>query len=168
MEPDNLPALAQRIGGDLPNVLRWEQHALLPRQVQYAISAIVRGNPDLNTVTRVDMIAELVSFHGEHIDREIEELLAEHGAELVYLSVDWLYEDGWRDRSGGNRDDLRLAVQMIDRLQAAGVDASTTEAINVVVVSLGGFEEARQMDTTDIIDALAPTRSGRGGAEEGR
>lgn len=168
MEPDNLPALAQRIGGDLPNVLRWEQHALLPRQMQYAISAIVRGNPGLNTVTRVDMLAEMASFHGEHIDREIEELLAEHGAELVHLSVDWLYEHGWRDRSGGDRDDLRSAVQVIDRLQAAGVDASTTEALDVVVVSLGGFEEARQMDITDMVDALAARRWGRGSAEEGR
>ncbi len=168
MEPDNLPALAQRIGGDLPNVLRWEQHALLPRQVQYAISAIVRGNPDLNTETRVDMLAEMASFHGEHIDREIEELLAEHGAELVHLSVDWLYEHGRRDRSGGDRKDLRSAVQMIDRLQAAGVDVPSTESIDVVVISLGGFEEASQMDVTEMIDALAPTRQGRGREEEGR
>jgi hypothetical protein len=57
---------------------------------------------------------------------------------------------------------------MIDRLQAAGVDVPSTESIDVVVISLGGFEEASQMDVTEMIDALAPTRQGRGREEEGR
>jgi len=150
----NLPAVAEAIGGNLPVVLKWEQHALLPRTVQYAIARIVKANPQLNTEERVDMLADMASYHSEEIDLEVAELVEEFGAEMVYHAVDWLYEDGRRNREGGSRSDLRKAVAILANLAIVGVDVSHIQHVDQMVRMLGGLSEAASMNADEMAYAI--------------
>jgi hypothetical protein len=101
----NLPLAVIEQGGAVVEVLSWNQHADLSTETQYEIGHAVGRYDWLNTVERVDMLADIASFFGEPLDRLFIELVALYGAvERVYFALEALYELGERSRKGSRRN----------------------------------------------------------------
>lgn len=162
----NLPVRVAREGGAIVEVLGWEQHLVLSPQQQYAIGVLVALNPLLNTEARIDMLADMAGFHGEQLDREVIDLIAEYGAETVYIAIDYLYEVARRDRRGDARErnevkcersELAKTAELIGVLERLGYE-TTPAVIEHLVRRLGGLNDAWEMSEQDIEQTLAGTR----------
>jgi hypothetical protein len=92
----NLPVQVTAIGGALVEVLRWDQYQKLGVESQAALVELVKRYPDLNTENRVDLVVDLMVFHGETLNQTLREFVGTYSAELVYLAIDTLYEAGVR------------------------------------------------------------------------
>lgn len=156
---ENLPVLATRIGGDLVVVLGWEQHALLPIQVKYAISKFVQNNPELNTIQRVDFLADLAGFHGQALNEDVAYLVNDYGVETVYLAVDYLYQSGERSRTEHSFDDVETAIHALANLADVGILLFNSEQVDIYLNRLGGFRAVSEMSLSDIREKLFETNN---------
>lgn len=92
----NLPALVERVGGALAQVMsdlpsRISGRALSTVEV-LSISRLVDVNPTLNTESRVELLAEMVSRHGVAVSPQFKQLLEQYEPEVVFLAVAFIRE----------------------------------------------------------------------------
>lgn len=156
---ENLPVLATRIGGSLVDVLKWEQHALLPQEVKYAISKFVQQNPELNTIQRVDFLADLASFHGQTLDKDIARLISIYKVETVYFAVDYLYESGERTKSEHDFKDIEKLLDVILKLQQAGAEFNSNSELDELINQVGSIDEASELSVSEIAKILLAIRN---------
>jgi hypothetical protein len=156
---ENLPVLAQRIGGDLVEVLGWKQHQLLPVQVKYAIAKFVQNNPELNTIQRVDFLADLAGFHGQALNEDVAYLVNDYGVETVYLAVDYLYQSGERSRTEQSFEDIETSIQALANLADVGILLFDSERLDYYLSQLGGFRAVADMSLPDLREKIIEMNS---------
>lgn len=152
MTADNLP-LVKKAGGEVAEVLGWEQHAGLSPVVKNAIARFILSNPEFRS--DVDLIADLVSFHGVSFDVDIRQFTKEYGAEIVHLANQYLYDTARQSRREHTFEFIEDAVHALANLRDAGLELSSVEQIDRYIERLGGFEAASLMTVQEIFEEFS-------------
>lgn len=144
---DNLP-LVMRAGGEVAEVLSWSQHQNITDVAKNAIARFVINNPEF--AHSVDLLADIVSFHGVDFDADIRRFVREHGADVVHLANQYLYEIGRLSNTEHDFDDIEYAIAALANLRDAGVELADAEQVDRCLYRLGGFEAVSHMSVAEI------------------
>lgn len=152
MTSDNLP-LVLRAGGEVAEVLSWDQHSGLSAVVKNAIARFVINNPEFKS--DVDLLADLVSFHGIDFDVDIRQFTRDYGADIVHLANQYLYDTARQSRREHTFQYIEDAVRALANLRDAGLALDSIEQIDRYIERLGGFEAASLMTIQEIRDEFS-------------
>lgn len=148
---DNLP-LVMKAGGEVAEVLSWDQHKNIPDVAKNAIARFVINNPEYSK--DIDLMADLVSFHGLAFDIDIRRFIAEYGPDVVHLANQYLYDTARQSRTEHTFEFIEDAIQALANLREAGLQLGSVEYIDQLIEKLGGFERVSMMDADDINNRL--------------
>jgi hypothetical protein len=164
----SLPAAAKELGGAIVRVLEWEQYRNLPAITTRVLGQLVAEYPELNTDSRIDLMADAAAFYGERFDSVFVEMIESYGVEKIYLAIDTLHEEGLRDRRGGDRLQLECLVSFLAVLEQYGAEAYAVPEVIRRVEQFGGFEELMELSVEDIERQLESFEeyAGKGESEE--
>lgn len=152
MTAENLP-LVLKAGGEVAEVLAWEQHAGLSVIVKNAIARFIINNPEFKS--DVDLIADLVSFHGVNFDVDIRQFTKEFGAEIVHLANQYLYDTARQSKNEHSFEFIEDTIHALANLRDAGLTLDSVEQIDLYIEKLGGFEAARLQSVQEIKEKLS-------------
>jgi len=164
---DNLPAVVKRVGGALElivsNLEAYTQPEYpLTRRGQIALGLIVEEHPGLNTEDRLALLVDILTYHGIYQRTEFMAIDEDHGIEIVYLALDYLYETG--DRGRGKDEDsqaandmrrVRRTAELIVRLQEAGFNVGSVEQLDDLAHAFGGLDQAFAASEDNVESVMA-------------
>lgn len=189
----NLPAVVERVGGELAKVFSnlenytSDKRSLTDMQ-QRELARFVEGSPELNTEPRIVLLVDAIAWHGIEQLELFKALIDAYDLEIVYLALDYLYEEGERGRTleqdDADADDIDsdnfgdfeledhkvsqllsdmkyidLVSQYIVRVRESGVLVSDVEALSDYVYRNGGLDLENPDEDDDIATSEDEIRS---------
>lgn len=162
----HLPVAVRSLGGNVISVLEWPQHQSLARRDIVALGYMIRQIPGIaESIESVDKTVDLKTHFGASLDKGLADLIEEYSVDIVHLGYDYLVASGRRSLQGVTSEeeynpdedpaDLMRLLQFIVKLQSLDIEVSGVAHLNDIVYNLGGFEEAVEMNSTELKESLS-------------